>query len=236
VEIDSTYYRAPHAKVVAMWAGKVPARFLFSAKVPQEITHKKVIQDCDEDFAGFVKTMDVLGEKLGPLLLQFPYFNQQAFSSVKEFLARLRPFLKKLPRDHRFALEIRNKNWLVPQFVDALREHNVAMALIDHPWMPRPTELFNRVDPKTKIDPITADFTYVRWLGDRKEIEEKTKSWDRVIVDRRAELTEWVDVLRKVQKRKIQIFAFANNHYAGNGPSTVEAFLSLWNAKAVGAD
>jgi uncharacterized protein YecE (DUF72 family) len=229
VEIDSTYYRAPHPKIVAMWAGKVPQGFLFAAKVPQEITHKKVLVDCDEEFSAFVTAMDFLDEKLGPLLLQFPYFNQQAFPGVKEFLARLKPFLKKLPKDHRFAVEIRNKNWLVPQFVDALRERNVAMTLIDHPWMPRPSELFKM------FDPITADFTYVRWLGDRKGIEEETKLWDRVIVDRRAELTEWVEILKKVQKRKVQIFAFANNHYAGHGPSTVETFLSLWNAKAAGA-
>lgn len=35
-----------------------------------------------------------------------------------------------------------------------------------------------------------------------------------VIIDRRAELTEWADILGKVRKRKIQIFAYANNHYA----------------------
>ena len=38
--------------------------------------------------------------------------------------------------------------------------------------------------------------------------------WDKVIVDRRAELSEWADILGKVHKRKIQIFAYANNHYA----------------------
>ena len=39
-------------------------------------------------------------------------------NSSGDFLARLQPFLKKLPKDHKFALEIRNKNWLVPQFVE----------------------------------------------------------------------------------------------------------------------
>jgi uncharacterized protein YecE (DUF72 family) len=65
--------------------------------------------------------IDLLGEKLGPLLLQFGYFNKAAFPGVNDFLVRLRPFLKKLPKDHKFALEIRNKNWLVPQFLDALQ-------------------------------------------------------------------------------------------------------------------
>jgi len=81
---------------------------------------------------------------------------------VNDFLARLRPFLKRLPKDHKFAVEIRNKNWLVPQFVETLRERGVALALIDQSWTPRPSQWFE------KFDPITADFTYVRWLGDRK--------------------------------------------------------------------
>jgi len=79
-----------------------------------------------------------------------------------------------------------------------------------------------------KFNPITADFTYVRWLGDRKGIEAETKIWDKVIVGRRAELSEWAEILGKVQKRKIQIFAYANNHYAGFGPATVEMFQELW--------
>jgi uncharacterized protein YecE (DUF72 family) len=47
-------------------------------------------------------------------------------------------------------------------------------------------------------------------------------------VDRRAELAEWAEILGKVHKRKIQIFAWANNHYAGFGPATVEMFQKLW--------
>jgi uncharacterized protein YecE (DUF72 family) len=81
-----------------------------------------------------------------------------------------------------------------------------------------------------EVRPLTADFTYVRWLGDRKGIEEQTKVWDKVIVDRRVELSEWAEILGKVHKRKIQIFAYANNHYAGHAPATIEMFRGLWNA------
>ncbi len=49
-----------------------------------------------------------------------------------------------------------------------------------------------------------------------------------IIVDRSAELAEWVEVLKTVHKRKIQILAFANNHYAGYGPGTIEQFRELW--------
>jgi uncharacterized protein YecE (DUF72 family) len=222
VEIDSTFYRIPSEATVQGWAKKTPEGFVFAAKVPQVITHEKVLVDCDAEFKQFVDVMDILGEKLGPLLLQFGYFNKKAFIGVNDFLARLRPFLKKLPKDHKFAVEIRNKNWLVPQFVETLRERGVALALIDQSWMPRPAQWFER------FDPITADFTYVRWLGDRKGIEEQTKVWNEVIVDRRQDLSEWTDILGKVHKRKIQIYAYANNHYAGYGPATVEMFQDLW--------
>ena len=169
-----------------------------------------------------MEAMDQLGEKLGPLLFQFGYFNRSVFRGVNDFLARLRPFLKKLPKDHKFAVEIRNKNWLVPQFIETLRERGVALALIDQSWMPRPAQWFE------KLDPIAADFTYVRWLGDRKGIEERTKVWNEVIVDRSRELSEWTEILGKVHKRKIQIYAYANNHYAGYSPATVEMFQELW--------
>jgi uncharacterized protein YecE (DUF72 family) len=222
VEVDSTFYRTPSKTTVQGWANKTPDSFVFAAKVPQVVTHEKVLVDCDAEFQQFMEVMDQLGEKLGPLLFQFGYFNRSAFRGVNDFLARLRPFLKKLPKDHRFAVEIRNKNWLVPQFVETLRERGVALALIDQSWMPRPTQWFE------KFDPITTDFTYVRWLGDRKGIEEKTKVWNEVIVDRRQELSEWAEILGKVHKRKIQIYAYANNHFAGYSPATVEMFQGLW--------
>jgi uncharacterized protein YecE (DUF72 family) len=222
VEVDSTFYRTPSKATVQGWDKKTPQGFIFAAKVPQLVTHEKVLVDCDAEFKEFVQMMDLLGDKLGPLLLQFGYFNKKAFVGVNDFLVRLRPFLKKLPKGHKFAVEIRNKNWLVPQFVEALRERGVALALIDQSWMPRPAQWFE------KLDPITADFTYVRWLGDRKWIEEQTKVWNKIIVDRSAELAEWVEVLKTVHKRKIQILAFANNHFAGFGPATVEMFQELW--------
>ena len=63
-------------------------------------------------------------------------------------------------------------------------------------------------------------------------IEEKTTTWDKVIVDRQGELSEWVTLLKKIQERRIMILAFANNHYAGHGPSTVELFRRLWGIEA----
>ena len=222
VEIDSTYYRIPSASAVRHWDAQTPAGFLFAAKVPQTITHEHVLVDCDQEFQRFVERMQLLGEKLGVLLLQFPYFNKMAFASVDAFLARLGPFLNRLPHGVRFALEVRNKNWLGQKFYGLLGEHAVALALIDHPWMPRPSQLF------VPADPITTDFTYIRWLGDRKGIEEHTKTWDKTIVNRTSELTEWANVCWKISGRGVPIFAYANNHYAGHAPATVRLFQELW--------
>ncbi|MGD0907779.1 MAG: DUF72 domain-containing protein [Candidatus Acidiferrales bacterium] len=224
VEVDSTFYRMPSLSTVNNWDTRTPQGFIFAAKVPQIITHEKVMIDCDKDLMEFLKVMSVLGAKLGPLLFQFPYFNKNAFAGVTDFLARLTPFLRKLPAGYKFAVEIRNKNWLMPRFADTLRSHGVALTLIDQAWMPQAAQWFE------KVDPITADFTYVRWLGDRKGIEQQTEIWNKVIVDRQRELSEWVEALEKVAKLRIPIYAYANNHYAGFGPATVEMFRKLWNA------
>jgi uncharacterized protein YecE (DUF72 family) len=221
VELDSTFYRTPPPAMVRGWYGKTPPGFVFAAKVPQVITHEKMLEDCGEELKTFLNAMDNLGEKLGPLLLQFPYFNKTKFVNAAAFISRLQPFLKKLPRGYRFAVEIRNKYWLVPALADALRENGVALALIDQSWMPPISEVV------TKLDPITTDFTYIRWLGDRKGIEEQTKSWDKTIVDRRRELEAWVEACRKFLARRIAVFAFANNHYAGHAPATVRLFQQL---------
>ena len=170
VELDNTFYRTPALSTVKGWHAKTPADFLFAAKVPQVITHEKVLEDCQEDLSGFLKTMDALGDKLGPLLFQLGYFNKSKFKNGGEFLARLKPFLEKLPKGYKFALEIRNKDWMDVALTDLLREHGVALALIDQSWVPRPWEMIN------KLDLITANFSYVRWLGDRKGIEERTKT------------------------------------------------------------
>src|SRR5271167_3269557 len=225
VEVDSTFYRTPSESTVRGWNAKTPPGFIFAAKVPQVITHEKMLVDCEADLAQFLKTMDLLGEKLGPLLFQFGYFNRRAFRSLREFLTRLEPFLKRLPSGYRFALEVRNEAWVDARLADALRSRNVALALVDHVWMPRPAEVFE------KLDPVTADFAYIRWLGDRKGIEKETKTWNKTIVDRSTELREWVEVCNKISGRGVPIFAFANNHYAGNGPATARLFEALWKAQ-----
>lgn len=224
VEVDSTFYGCPSASTVNNWSARTSEDFLFCVKVPQIITHEKVLVHCASELEEFVKTMDILGPKLGPMVFQFPFFDRWKFPQQEGFLAVLTPFLKKLPADHKFVVEIRNKDWLDSRFTDVLREHNVALALTDTSFLPRPWEM------KEELDMNTADFAYIRWLGDRHGIEKVTRVWDKTVVDRKDDLTNWVTVLKElVLNKKIrQLFAFANNHYAGHGPATVKQFWNLW--------
>jgi len=223
VEVDSTFYRIPTAAMVKRWNSVTPPGFIFAAKVPQIITHEKLLKDAAEDLKQFLGVMDLLGEKLGPLLFQFPYFKKDTFAQPDEFLARLIPFLDTLPQGYRFAVEIRNKHFVCPPYVEALRERKIALALIDHPYMPFVSQLFQQCDP------ITADFTYIRWLGDRYAIESVTKVWNKVVVDRTRELSEWAKACQLILRRGVNIFAYANNHFAGHGPATIRQFEEIFS-------
>jgi uncharacterized protein YecE (DUF72 family) len=224
VEVDSTYYRIPSESMVRNWRARTPPGFTFAAKFPQAITHEKVLQDCRDDVAEFLRVMSLLEDRLGPLLLQFPYFNKKVFARPEDFLARLIPFLEELPRDFQYAVEVRNKYWVNARLVDVLRRKHTALALIDHPWMTPINQLVN------KLDVVTSSFVYIRWLGDRKGIEEKTQHWDHLIIDREEEMRTWIPIIRQMLKRKIQVLGYFNNHYAGFGPGSIELFGKVWES------
>jgi uncharacterized protein YecE (DUF72 family) len=229
VEIDATFYACPSPRTVKGWALKTPDDFIFAVKVPQTITHEKVLVDCDGEFEQFLQVISILDVKLGPMVLQFPYFNSDLFQTPVQFLSRLKLFLKKIPSKYKFAVEIRNKDWLNDRLADLLREQKVALVLQDREWMPMPDELAET------FDPTTTDWTYIRWLGDRKGIEQITKTWDGSVVDRKDKLSSWVDYCQQVQRRGVTIFAYANNHYGGHAPATVRQFRELWCAKGLPA-
>jgi uncharacterized protein YecE (DUF72 family) len=226
VEADTTYYRVPAPSLVRGWRQKTPAGFLLSAKFPRSIVHAGEGQAPDAarllvpdvvggDTERFLQAMRELGEKCGPLVLQFPYFNRTAFSALRPFLDRLEPYLESLPRGFRYGVEIRNKNWLVPELIDVLRRHEAALVLVDILYMPHPADLAR------ELDLVTADFTYARLIGDRKAVEGKTETFDRIVVDQSARLERWADLFQDLMPRVRDTFVYANNHYAGFGPATI---------------
>jgi uncharacterized protein YecE (DUF72 family) len=135
----------------------------------EDVTHEKMLMDCEVEFDEFVDRMQILDSKLGPLLLQFPLFNKSVLEA-NEFLRRLTFLLARLKDSPvRFVVEIRNKTWLTERLLDVLRENRFALALSDTSFMPRPWE--------QKLDLITTDFVYVRWLGDREGIERENNHY-----------------------------------------------------------
>jgi uncharacterized protein YecE (DUF72 family) len=175
VEIDATFYSIPQRSTVSGWRDRTPDGFVFAAKIPRLITHQKTLSDCQKELSTFLKTMEILGNKLGPLLLQFPYFNKNVFASREQFDRLLRPFLDSLPKEFRFSVEIRNKNWISWDFLELLRERSVGFTLLAQAWMPR-------IDTLAKaLDLVTGDFAMcVLWVTGkswRAKTKPSTSSW-----------------------------------------------------------
>lgn len=236
VEIDATYYAVPKATVVDGWRDKTPEGFLISAKFPRSIVHggdgplpdgSRVLvpEETYHERDAFLKVMSRLGDRLGPLVLQFPYFGAAAFASEKVFTARLDQFLGDLPKDFEYAVEVRNKTWFSASMARMLRSHSVSMVLVDQAWMPHADEVMDR------FDPITGPRCYIRLLGDRKEIESITESWGEEVLDRRQRLNRWAVVLERMVQRGTPTLVYVNNHYAGHAPATVRRLQDIFASR-----
>jgi uncharacterized protein YecE (DUF72 family) len=107
-EIDSTFYALPQQGIVLGWVRNTSRDFVFSAKLPQTITHKKVIDPArgiDADLKQFFEAMKPLREvgKLACVLVQLPGF-------IRFDPERLKSFLSLLPDDQSFAVEFRHNS------------------------------------------------------------------------------------------------------------------------------
>ncbi|UCD18414.1 MAG: DUF72 domain-containing protein [Candidatus Zixiibacteriota bacterium] len=206
VEIDASFYRAPTAKTVAGWKKVTPEGFVFTAKFPRTVTHEGDLKARLKEAARFVKTMLPLEQKLGPLLLQFPYsFKPEEHANLMKGL------VEGLPGSVRIALEVRNRRWLTEDFCAMLRERGIALCLVDHPWMPKKTD-------------FTADFAYVRFLGDRRRIE---SDFSFVRIDRNDDLKWWAELIEEFSRERGEVYAYVNNHYSGHSPTTARSFIEM---------
>ena len=233
VECDATYYRMPSRRMVEGWDRKTPEAFRIAAKVPKSIVHAgdgkqpDTARLCEPDAVGqemaeFCSTMRLLGPKCGPLVLQFTYFNKQAFPGPEPFLERLDSFLATLPDDLRFAVEVRNSRWLTPALTEVLRRHRVALVLVDLAYMPHPADVV------ADLDVATTDFLYVRLIGDRKKVDALTdggKRFDRLVLDQSERLDRLTAMLTDLMPDVPNTWIFANNHFAGYGPGTIRDLL-----------
>jgi uncharacterized protein YecE (DUF72 family) len=203
VEIDNTFYRIPSKDIVRKWAEETRDEFIFSAKFPRKITHVRMLQDCEEEVGVFIEHMSLMGNKLGPMLIQLP----PGFGSEKSGI--LKDFLAGLPKG-RFAVEVRNKKWLDEKFFKLLRDNSIALVLLDHPWMP-------------EMNTITADFTYIRWAGDRKKVK---GTLGKVEKDRSKDILDWAVRIKGFLDDPIEAFGYFSKYYSGFPPGDVRMLLS----------
>ncbi len=214
VEVDSTFYSSPNPKTAAAWRAKTPREFRFCLKVPQAITHEKMLSDCDSEVSQFADAVRALENKLQCCVLQFPFFNRAAFASLGDFLSRLSAFLTNWPADIPLAVEVRNSEWMTPSLAECLRRHRCAWVMADIVSMPAPAHVIQ------ELDVVTGSFAYVRLIGHRAEVEALTKTFDRIVVDRSERIQSVAEGIRSLASR-VPVLAFVNNHYAGYAPETI---------------
>ncbi len=219
VEVDSSFYAVPDPRAVRAWRERTPPDFTFALKMPREVTHELRLRNADPLVRDFLDRARELGPKLGPILLQMgPDFAPHELPALERFLPTL-------PRDLRFAVEVRQSRWMgpdvLPQLLELLVRDGVALALSDGRWIRRDTMLELAERP-------TADFLYVRWMGPDREITDY--SW--VQYDRSEEIRAWAEVLRRVAHTK-DVYGFFNNHFAGHSPASARALQGLLGQQPV---
>jgi uncharacterized protein YecE (DUF72 family) len=126
VEINSSFYRPHRPSTYARWAASVPDGFVFSAKVPKEITHARRLVDPEEPLDRFLAEVRSLGDRLGPLLVQLPPSLALDPGVAQRFLTMLRD---KHPGP--VALEARHASWFTPEAEGMLVAHRVARVAAD---------------------------------------------------------------------------------------------------------
>jgi len=211
VEVDSTFYRIPAKTTVTNWKQQVNQNFLFSLKFPQLITHVRMLKDCQYETDIFLETVGLLGEKLGALLLQFPP------NFGVDHLSDLEVYLEKLPKVHRYVIEVRNKSLLTPAFYSLLTDNKVALAWADTPLM-------------AQIGEVTADFLYIRWEGDRKRVN---GTLGKIEINRAEDLKTEAEKLTPFLG-KMDVLGYFGKYYSGYPPLDIAIIQDYLDANEAG--
>jgi uncharacterized protein YecE (DUF72 family) len=186
VEVNNTFYRLPQKQTLAGWRDIVPPGFIFSVKASRFITHMKKLSDVGKPLSVFLETIDVLGDKLGPVLFQLPprwHINTE----------RLRTFLSILPKEYRYAFEFRDPSWFVQETYDALSDAGASFCIY---------HLGGSLSPKT----ITSDIVYIRLHGPGGPYRGQYRTED---------LADWARLFATWREQKKEIYCYFDNDEAG---------------------
>jgi uncharacterized protein YecE (DUF72 family) len=215
VEVDSTFYGAPAENAVRRWIETTPASFRFACKLPREITHACRLRDCTAELNSFLRAIEPLAPKLQVILIQLP-----PSLTPKEGQPALRRFLMQLPRDFRFAIEFRHAGWHRPQIIRLLEKHRVCWVWADT------TALNERNLAPFEFLPRTADFLYLRLLGDYATKYDRdglfVHRYDKLLWKREAALESWSLKIERHLAEVRNVWTFVSNHFEGFAPETAQ--------------
>lgn len=132
VEINSSFYRPHRPATYARWAADVPEDFRFSVKMPKAITHERRLTDTGSILERFLAEIAGLGEKLGPVLMQFPPSLKFELGTAATFFSEFRKRSEALA-----CCEPRHASWFADEAEAVLTEYRVARVAADPPPVPQ---------------------------------------------------------------------------------------------------
>ncbi len=156
-EINNTFYRIPSRKTTQTWAGQVPDEFRFALKLSQRITHKKRLQDVDEEMDWFHTGTEPLGKKLGCLLVQLPPWFRCNLAVLEEFLVKYAAGTVPM------AFEFRHDSWFGTDTYRLLKDHKSSLCVAES-------------EKKDAVLEVTAPLVYLR-LRRTPYSEQQLREW-----------------------------------------------------------
>jgi uncharacterized protein YecE (DUF72 family) len=226
IEINTSFYQPLRPDHAALWVERVSANpaFLFTAKLWQKFTHDPSASGEDERAvrAGF----DVLrqAEKLGAVLLQFPF----SFHCTKETVGCLTAVLKRFA-DYPLVVELRHASWQTEETLALLRELNAGFCNIDQPVIGQ------SLKPSASS---TSSIGYVRLHGRRYDTwfndDAATPAHERYnYLYSEEELDPWIARIRTVSHHTGNTFVVTNNHYQGKAVVNALQLISILKGSKV---
>jgi uncharacterized protein YecE (DUF72 family) len=232
---DFAFYQFPTQDFWNKLFAQTPERFRFAFKVPEQVTCKvfpahprygatagqdnetfldaRVLQEM------FLRPLLPHKEKTALLIFEFGQLGKRSFPGLGEFLDTLDPFLAKLPPEFRYAVEVRNSEFLDRDYFSCLRSHGVAH--VYNAWSRMP-ELGRQI---AIPESATANFQVCRALLRYGRVyEEAVKAFApyREVQDPNPEARESMRLLiGRARENKEFLFLFVNNRLEGNAPTTI---------------
>lgn len=233
---DFSFYQFPAAEFWKKLFAGAPAQLQFALKAPEEVTvevfprHPRYgpragrtnesYLSADAFRAQFLESLEPYRSRIACLIFEFGARG----ATAAEFVAQIAPFFELLPGTFRYSVEVRNREYLVPLYFDALREHRAAHVF--NAWTKMPPLHEQIAIPGA----FTADFTVVRALlraGRAYETAVATFTPYDKIQDENPEGRQALrDLIERMKQERRTSYIFANNRFEGNAPETIRAVVA----------